>query len=237
MNRKNIVVSGASKGIGKAIVERFCEAGFDVAFCARDAKVLNQLKNDLTAKYPDQKILAIACDVSNKEDLELFAEQVNFEFQHIDVLVNNAGVFIPGSIQEEDDGVFEKVMETNLYSAYYLTKAFLPSMIENPNSSHIFNMCSTASITPYINGGSYCISKFALLGMSKVLREELKEKNIAVTSILPGATYTESWKGSDLPESRFMPASDIAESVFMAWKMGPQTVIEELLLRPFQGDI
>ncbi len=237
MNRKNIVVSGASKGIGKAIVERFLEAGFDVAFCARSAKVLNQLKNEYSERYPEQKVLAITCDVSNKEDVELFAEQVLFEFGEIDVLVNNAGIFKPGSVSDEEDGVFEELLHTNLSSAYYLTRALLPAMVNRASHSHVFSMCSTASIMAYVNGGSYCITKFALLGMTKVLREELKTKNTLVTAILPGATYTDSWSASDLPPERFIPAEHIANTVYHCWSLGPEADVEELLIRPRLGDL
>ena len=102
---------------------------------------------------------------------------------------------------------------------------------------HIFTMCSTASIMAYPNGGSYCIAKFALYGMTKVLREELKEHGLRVTAILPGATLTASWEGADLPAERFIRPDDVAEAVFGAWSLSPQAVIEELLIRPQLGDI
>ena len=103
----------------------------------------------------------------------------------MDVLVNNAGVFIPGQIHKEKSGTLEKLMKTNLYSAYYLTQ-FLSKMMIKEKSGHIFNICSTASITAYANGGSYGISKFALLGFSKNLREEMIPYHIKVTAVLPG---------------------------------------------------
>jgi len=93
------------------------------------------------------------------------------------------------------------------------------------------------SIKAYPNGGSYAISKFALLGFSKVLREELKPAGIRVTAILPGATKTASWEGTDLPDSRFMKPEDVAEAVFSAWSLSPHSVVEELLIRPQLGDI
>jgi short-subunit dehydrogenase len=102
---------------------------------------------------------------------------------------------------------------------------------------HIFMMCSTASIIPYTNGGSYCISKFALYGMTKVLREELKEHGVRVTAVLPGATLTASWEGVDLPAERFMKPEDVAQAMFTAWSLSSQAVIEELLIRPQLGDI
>ena len=91
----------------------------------------------------------------------------------IDVLVNNAGTFIPGNVYDEGEGVLEKQMEINLYSAYHLTRLLLPPMMKQ-KSGHIFNICSIASLQAYPNGGAYSISKFALAGFSKNLRHEMK---------------------------------------------------------------
>ena len=104
------------------------------------------------------------------------------------------------------------MMETNVYSAYYLTKHLLTAM-KAKQKGHIINICSIASKIAYPNGGSYSISKFALLGFSKVLREELKSEGIKVTAILPGATWSDSWKGTTLPPERLMEAKDIALSL------------------------
>jgi len=128
------------------------------------------------------------------------------------------------------------MIDTNLYSAYHLSRALIPTMVAY-GSGHIFNMCSIASFTAYPNGGSYSISKFALLGFSKVLREELKQKNIKVTSIMPGATWSASWAGVDLPESRLMQADDIAKIVWSALEMSPSAVIEDIVIRPQLGDL
>ena len=125
------------------------------------------------------------------------------------------------------------MIETNLYSAYHLTRALLPKVLQSQNG-HIFNMCSIASIMPY---GAYAVSKHAMLGFSKVLREEVKEEGIRVTAIMPGATYTASWEGTDLPKNRFMKAEDIAQSVFDIYQLSDCTVVEEIILRPQLGDI
>jgi short-subunit dehydrogenase len=177
-----------------------------------------------------------AADLSNKQEVGNFAHWILKQSNQIDVLVNNTGVFIPGQIQNEADNLLEKTIETNLYSAYHLTRALLPTF-QNKKAGHIFNICSTASITAYTLGGSYCISKFALLGFTKVLREELKTQGIKVTAILPGATLTPSWDGVELPESRFIPADDVAQTIFSAYQMSPSTVLEEILIRPQLGDI
>src|SRR6187551_1859801 len=93
-------------------------------------------------------------------------------------------------------------------------------------SGHIFNMCSIASIMAYPNGGSYTISKFAMLGFSKVLREELKPWGIRVSAILPGATFTASWEGVDLPEDRLMKPEDVADAVYGAYALSGRSVVE-----------
>ena len=176
-----------------------------------------------------------AIDVSQKAEVLAFAKEVSAKFQVIDVLVNNAGVFLPGGVTEEADGTFETLINTNMASAYHITRALLPN-IQHSGRAHIFNICSTASTMAYVNGGSYCISKFAMLGFSKVLREELKTKKIKVTAVMPGATYTDSWSGSDLPPERFIDPADVARSVFDCYSL-TTAVVEELIIRPQLGDI
>ncbi|MHA7130036.1 SDR family oxidoreductase [Algoriphagus namhaensis] len=232
---KSILVTGGTKGIGRAILERFAQEGFDLITCARNEKELATLASDLKAKYPKCNVLAIRADLSQKDEVESFAEQVLSDFIP-DVLINNTGVFLPGAIHDEPDGNFELMMQTNLYSAYYLIRAFVKEMIKR-KSGYIFSMGSIAGTTAYPNGGSYAISKWAMLGMTKCLREELKPFDIKVTSILPGATYTASWEGVDLPIERFMKAEDVAACVWSAYNLSPQSVVEEITIRPQLGDI
>jgi short-subunit dehydrogenase len=231
-----IVITGATKGIGRAIAELFAAKGFNLGLCARTATDLEQFKTELAALYPMQTFFTYAADLAKTEEVKQFATAVLSVFPTIDILVNNTGVFMPGAISEEADGNLEQMIETNLYSAYHLTRALLPTMLSR-QSGHIFMMCSIASTTAYPNGGSYSISKFALLGLSKVLREELKPKGIRVTALLPGATLTNSWAGTDLPAARFMKSEDVAQTVWAAYELSEHTVIEEIVLRPQLGDI
>jgi len=174
--------------------------------------------------------------MANKHQVDAFASFIRQLDQPVDVLINNAGYFIPGSIATEKDGALEDMMNANLYSAYHMTRALVDQMIAR-KSGHIFNMCSIASIKAYANGGSYAITKFALLGFSKCLREELKPVGIRVTSILPGATRTASWEGVDLPDERFMRVEDVAETVYGAYSLSQRSVVEEIIIRPQLGDI
>jgi NADP-dependent 3-hydroxy acid dehydrogenase YdfG len=233
--QKVAVISGASRGIGKAIAQKYLAEGFQVFISGRSVARLEEFRNTLPA---DQKgrLFTFSGDMGIKADVYAFAEYVGKHTKEVNILVNNAGQFIPGTIEGEADGTLEQLLQTNVNSAYYLTRALLP-VLEVSALPHIFNICSTASIMAFTNGGSYCISKFALLGFSKVLRAELMPKKIKVTSILPGPTLTDSWAGSNLPENRFMKAEDIAELVFTCSNLSPAACVEELLIRPIEGDI
>ena len=234
--QKYILVTGGTKGIGRSIVEKFAAEGFHIVTCARNEKDLEELKLVIEQDFTFSKVHYLATDLGKEKDRNDFLKFVLGLNVKIDVLVNNTGVFIPGKIMEEADTVLPELIATNLYSAYYVTKALAPEMIKR-KSGYIFNICSTASIMAYPNGGSYSISKFALYGMTKVLREELKPHGIKVTAVIPGATYTASWEGVDLPEDRFMKPEDIGEAVYGAYCLSKNSVIEELLIRPQLGDI
>ena len=234
MENKVLIITGATKGIGRAILDKFASKGYNVITCARTQFDLEALKIDFEVKYPAQVINLVKADLSTKNGRQEFCALI--KDVECDVLINNTGVFIPGTIHEEADGVLEQSIETNLYSAYYVTRVVVPTM-KAKGSGQIFNICSTASIMAYENGGSYCISKFALLGFSKVLRQELKQFGIKVISILPGATFTSSWEGVEIPEERFMPASEIAQTIWDVNQLSNRTVVEEIVIRPMLGDL
>lgn len=233
---KNLVVSGASRGIGKAIVLHFAQAGWNVAFCSRNMDNLSTLKQTCEAKNPEGNFLAFQCDVSKSEEVKIFAAAAQDFLGTVDVLVNNAGVFLPGQIHAMSDDDFDLIMHTNVYSAFELSKALVPDM-KKLNSGHIFNMSSIAGLMAYPNGGAYNVSKHALTGFSKTLRDELKEFSIRVTGIYPGAVLTDSWAGVDLPEERFMSPEDIAQTIWDIHHLSERTVVEDVVLRPLLGDI
>lgn len=234
--QRYILVTGGTKGIGRAVIEQFAKEGFHIITCSRNEKDLQKLKLEIEERYTFSKVFYREADLSDKASLDNFIKYVRGLGVKIEVLVNNSGLFIPGQVHEEDDNALPMMINTNLYSAYYITKAFVTDM-KKRRSGHIFTLCSTASITAYTNGGSYCISKFALLGMTKVLREEMKEHGVRVTAILPGATLTASWEGVDLPPERFMRSEDVAMAIYGAYAMSPNSVVEEILIRPQLGDL
>ncbi len=232
----NIVITGASKGFGRAIAETFAANGHNLFICSRNEIALYKTMEELITNFPAIRVKAKARDISVKEEAQDFGEWLLTNAINIDVLVNNAGRFIPGSVNNEKDGALEEMMQTNLYSAYHLTRVLLPSMMQR-KSGHIFNMCSIASLNAYTNGGAYSISKFALHGFSKNLREELKPYNIKVTAVFPGAAYTDSWSGSGIDPKRIMEAGDIAAMIYAASQLSPQACVEDIVLRPQLGDL
>jgi short-subunit dehydrogenase len=237
----NVVITGASKGIGKAIAAAFAQEKAAVYLCARNAVTLYNTIAELQTHYPEALIKGRPADVSIKEEVLAFGEWAENEAAstgsgRVDILINNAGIFTPGSIYNEEDGLLQSMIETNLYSAYHLTRCLVPKMIE-AKQGHIFNMCSIASLNAYANGGSYSISKFALLGFSKNLREELKPHHIKVTAVSPGAVMSDSWGSFDNSTRRIMEAADIATLIVAASKLSPQAVVEDIIIRPLLGDL
>lgn len=231
----NIVITGASKGMGKAMAYKFASAKNNLYICARNEKELTETANSIS-KNTGSIVKYFVADLSDKNEVNKFAEWIAGQHIQIDILINNAGQFIPGSIYNEEEGTLEKMMNINLFSAYYLTRALLPSMMQK-RSGHIFNLCSIAALKAYANGGSYSISKYALMGFSKNLREELKPHNIKVTAVYPGAVYTSSWEGSGVSPSRIMEVNDIAQMVYTASLLSPQACVEDIVIRPLLGDL
>lgn len=218
------------------MAEMFASNGFDLFVGARTEKDLDAMKTHWAQAFPECRIFALPVDFSKKNEVFRFADAVREHCSRIDVLINNAGIFIPGGVLEEADGVLEHMLAVNLHSAYHLTRALMPLM-QPHRSGHIFNLCSIASLIAYPNGGSYTISKFALLGFSRSLREELKPHGIKVTALLPGAAWSDSWKGADFPVDRLMQAEDVAKMVWAAYQLSDSAVVEEILLRPQLGDL
>ena len=232
----NAVITGASKGLGKAFARVFAEGGYNLLLCARTEADLKATETELARAFPGIRVLAAAFDLSREAGAKAFGAWVLENGGAVDVLINNAGRFIPGNLGDEPEGTLEAMMNTNLYSAYHLTRTLLPSMMEK-KKGHIFNICSVASLKAYPNGGAYSVSKFALLGFSKNLREELTPHGIKVTAVSPGAAYTASWEGTGVDPERLMRAEDVARMVFAAASLSAQATVEDIIMRPQLGDL
>lgn len=231
----NVIITGASKGIGKAIAVQFAVEGNTLLLCSRGAKQLYDTVAELQTRFPSCTVKAMPVDLSIKEQVQKFGSWC-LESGVPGILVNNAGQFLPGSVYNEAAGTLEQMIEQNLYSAYHLTRLLLPSMM-TARSGHIFNICSIASLHAYANGGSYSISKFAMLGFTKNLREEMKPYGIKVTAVSPGAAMTDSWGDAGIDPTRIMEAADIAKMIYAASQLSPMAVVEDIVMRPQLGDL
>jgi short-subunit dehydrogenase len=237
----NIIITGASRGLGKAIAEKFALHNHNLYLSSRNDVALYKTMEEFQTKYPSITIKAKAFDISKAEEAKALGQWLLDLHISIDVLVNNAGNFLPGNVHDENNGVLEEMMNVNLYSAYHLTRTLLPAMMKQDlaegSRGHIFNMCSIASLQAYKNGGAYSISKFAMAGFSKNLREEMKKYLIKVTAVYPGATYTDSWIGSGIDEKRIMEAKDVADMIYASSQLSPQATVEDIIIRPQLGDL
>jgi len=231
----NIIISGASKGIGKALAMRFASNTNKLILCARSMNLLQNIEIEIKQLFPQAIIYLYKTDLSQKENAIAFGHFCLSTFNP-DVLINNVGHYSPGNVVDQSDEILESMMNINFYSAYYLTRAIVPSMIER-RSGHIFNNCSVAALKAYEGGGGYSISKFALNGFSQNLRHELKTKGVKVTTLFSGAVLTESWGNYDNSNKRMMEASDIAETIYAATQLSEQAVVEEIFIRPQLGDL
>lgn len=223
------IITGATKGIGKAIAIKLWKQGYDLALVARNRNELEKFRETLLST--DRNILIYAVDCSVKEEVYHFFNVVDEEFGFPDVLVNNVGAFIPGSIFDEDDEAFERQQHININANYYISKFFGKKM-RSRQSGHIFNICSVAGKAPVKNGGSYSVTKAAMLSLNHVLRQELAPHNVKVTAFLPGATKTSSWEGTTIPDEKFVQPEDIAETLFTILNLSKGVNVDEVLITP-----
>lgn len=229
------VITGASQGIGAAVAEVLAEEpDARLALVARTESKLAAVAERCRTRGAEAQVLPY--DVTDDEAVATMADAVRTRWGVPDVLVNNAGLFEPGALQETTTDSFRRQIDVNLTSAFVTTKAFLDDMVE-AGAGHLFYTASVASIQAYPGGVAYCAAKHGLLGLARVVREETKEAGLRVTALVPGATYTPSWEGSDLPEERFMPPEDVAAVLRDAYHLSDRSVVEEIILRPQLGDV
>lgn len=186
---KHIVITGASRGLGRALAERFGTEGARLALCARSSKDLDAVRHDLAGRGFD--VLALPCDVSNSQQAEAFTERVLTAWGHVDILVNNASMLgqrVP--VAEYPIKDWDEVIQTNVHGAFFLSRLLIPSMMKR-GAGAILNVSSSVGRSGRKHWGAYAVSKFALEGFTQVLAEELKPFNIRVNSINPGPMATD----------------------------------------------
>lgn len=223
------VITGATKGIGKAIAEKLAAEGFNLILTARTGADLQLLKKSLEERF-GIKTWIKAADFSRKPEVVLFAEFVKTTTNHIDILVNNTGKYQTGKLFEQPMDILEEQLKINFFGAHLLT-ANCMDMFRKQQEGHIFNICSIVNRNLRHEAAFYSISKQALLTWNKLLFEEMREIGVRVTAILPSSTYTDSWKTSGADPSKLIHPEDIAEALFECYKFRNATVVEEIIVR------
>lgn len=228
------VITGASQGIGAAIARAFAGAGVGpLALVARNVRNLGRVA--ASCRKLGVRAEVFPCDVGDADQVDAMAAAVLKKFKRVDVVINNAGQYLGKSFVDYSIAEFDNQIAANLRSVFLVSKAFVPAMVERGRGD-VFNMGSIASFVGLEGGAGYCASKFGVLGLSRVMREELKTKGVRVTCVMPGATWSPSWGKSESPVSRFMPDTDIARAFLDVYRMTRRTVVEEIVLRPQLGD-
>lgn len=210
--KQYIIVTGGSRGIGLAIVKKFLDEGYSVIIIAKNINTLEKVKNNLQKIYTNQDIQIVSIDLADKIAINEGISRINFENKEVLALINNAGIFIGGSILKEEDYILESMLNINLLAPYYISKLITPYLLK-ASQGHIINISSIAGLKAYDNGSSYSITKYALNGFSDNLRNELKDTNIKVSTVYPGPVWTDSWKNSGLNPDDFIQVEDIADIV------------------------
>lgn len=236
MSKPVVLITGASQGIGEALALEFAKElkGVRLALVARTKK--NLIRVASRCKKLGAIVEIFPCDVTDEQAVLALKKAVTKTFKQVDVLINNAGNFKAASLVDMSVAMFDQLISTNLRSVFLVSQAFIPQMIKRKQGS-IFNMSSIAGLIAYPGGAGYSAAKFGVTGLSKVMRSELKAHGIRVTCVYPGATFSPSWKGSNVPEKRMMPAEDVAKAFYAIYQMSKRTVVEEIVLRPLLGDL
>jgi NADP-dependent 3-hydroxy acid dehydrogenase YdfG len=173
--------------------------------------------------------------VSDEAAVAQMSAAVLQRFKRVDVLINNAGKFEPTDFLTMKVADLDRLLNANLRSLFLVSQAFARGMVKQ-GSGHIFNMSSIAGQQAYPGGAGYCAAKFGVTGLSKVMRAELMDKGVRVTTVYPGATVSPSWDGSGMDTAKMMPTKDVARAFFDIYRLSQNTVVEDIVLRPQGGD-
>jgi 3-oxoacyl-[acyl-carrier protein] reductase len=243
------VVTGAGRGIGKAIALTLAQLGANTVLCGRSRDALEQTSAEIASletqavgepsssrslRTTSAKSSVIECDVSDLRSVDSLAERIDRTFHRLDILVNNAGIGgAGGPLLQLAPENWDRVMNINLRGVYYCIRSLAPIMVK-ARSGHIINISSLAGKNALPNGAAYAASKWGLNGLTYSVAEELRAHNIRVSVICPGSTNTDFSPHPGKNEEKMLQASDVAHAVAMIVTQAPQSFVSEILLRPTQ---
>jgi 3-oxoacyl-[acyl-carrier protein] reductase len=225
------LITGGSRGIGRAIAVRLASLGAAVAICGRDEQALRSAAAEVQKRTA--RVFSHLADVTRSAHVTSLVEKTESALGPISILVNNAGIGLFGPAHEKSEADWDKVLDTNLKSVFLVSRAVVPSMIRR-GSGDIVNISSLAGHNTFAGGGVYCASKWGVQGLSGCMAEDLREHGIRVSVVCPGSVATEfSGRGPKDPKKVLTP-DDVAHAVAMMVTQGPQSFLSEVQLRPLR---
>nr|WP_294779833.1 3-ketoacyl-ACP reductase [uncultured Flavobacterium sp.] len=226
LKNKNAFITGAGKGIGKAVAIALAKEGVNLILVSRTKSDIDQLAEE-TAKL-GVKTLALAADVSDINSINTAAEKALAEFNHIDILINSAGIASFGKFLELEPEAWERIIQVNLMGTYFTTRAIIPNMIER-QTGDIINISSTAGLNGNALTSAYSASKFAVLGLTDSLMQEMRKHNIRVTALTPSTVATDMAKDLNLTDGnpeKVMQSEDMADLIIAQLKLNRRVFIK-----------
>ena len=225
------LVTGGSRGIGRAIAHRLASLGASVAICGRDRAALADSVKDL-AKV-GRPIFSQVTDVTIPDEVISFITKTEAAVGPVAILVNNAGIGLFGPAHEKTEDDWDSVLNTNLKSIFLVSRAVVPSMIRR-GAGDIINISSLAGKNTFAGGGIYCASKWGVIGLSGCMAEDLREHGIRVSVICPGSVATEFSGRGPKDSSKVLSPEDVAHVVEAIVTQGPRSFISEVHVRPLR---
>jgi 3-oxoacyl-[acyl-carrier protein] reductase len=226
LKNKNALITGAGKGIGKAIALALAKEGVNIILVARTQEEIDSVAAKVRSLRV--KALAITADVADINSINAAVEKALAEFGTIDILINNAGIAAFGKFLELEPTDWERIIQVNLMGTYYVTRAVLPNMIER-QTGDIINISSTAGLSGNVLTSAYSASKFAVLGLTESLMQEVRKHNIRVTALTPSTVATDMAKELNLTDGnpeKVMQAEDMAELIIAQLKLNRRVFIK-----------
>ena len=236
IHRPVVWVTGASRGIGKEIAKQFAFIGCEVVLSARSKNQLINAVKEITSL--GGRAYSFPCDFAEHEQVIKTTRLIARKIGEVDVLVNNAGITVFKSFLNTSLKEFDDLIDTNLEGPIACIKSVLPSMVKK-KKGWIFNIVSNAAIKPFEGASAYTATKAGLLGLGRVLREELRHYGIKVVNVLPSATDTDIWHSKVRAKyrSKMMTAKSVAETVLSIYQLPDDVVVDEIVIRPMKGDL
>lgn len=225
------LVTGASRGIGRAIALRLAELGAAMAICARDKSALAAVESEV--KTLGVPVHSQITDVTRVNEVASLVGSTEAALAPISILVNNAGIGLFGPAHEKSEAEWDRVLNTNLKSVFLVSRAVVPSMIRR-GGGDIVNISSLGGRNAFAGGGIYCASKWGLQGLSACMAEDLREHGIRVSVVCPGSVATGFSGRSPKDPSKALTPADVAHAVAMIVTQGPQSFVSEVQLRPLR---